>query len=48
MRLNPIIVAGISIEPLAEADAAALSRSFEGAFRIGRVLPRGEKAILLT
>jgi selenide, water dikinase len=33
---------------LPEADAAALSRSFEGAFRIGRVLPRGEKAILLT
>ncbi len=33
---------------LPEADAAALARSFDGAYRIGRVLPRGEKAILLT
>jgi selenide,water dikinase len=33
---------------LPEADAEELTRSFDAAFRIGRVLPRQEKAILLT
>jgi selenide,water dikinase len=32
---------------LSEADAAALERAFAGAYRIGRVLPRGQKAIRL-
>ena len=32
---------------LPEADAAELERGFEGAYRIGRVLPRQEKAIRL-
>ena len=32
---------------LSEAEAAALERGFEGAYRIGRVLPRGQKAIHL-
>jgi selenide,water dikinase len=32
---------------LPEPDAAALARAFEPAYRIGRVLPRGEKAIRL-
>ena len=32
---------------LPEPDAAELERSLEGAYRIGRVLPRGEKPILL-
>jgi selenide,water dikinase len=32
---------------LSEAEAAALERVFEGAYRIGRVLPRGQKAIHL-
>jgi selenide,water dikinase len=32
---------------LPEADAAEMERSLEGAYRIGRVLPRGEKAIRL-
>jgi selenide,water dikinase len=31
-----------------EAEAAAFERSFENAYRIGRVLPRGEKAIRLV
>ena len=34
----------ISLPP---ADAAALERALVGAYRIGRVLPRGEKAIAL-
>jgi selenide,water dikinase len=33
---------------LPEADAAALERAFEGAYRIGSVLPRGEKAIRIV
>ena len=32
---------------LPAADAAALERALEGAYRIGRVVPRGEKAIAL-
>lgn len=32
---------------LSEADAAALERAFEGAYRIGRVLPQVRKAIVL-
>jgi selenide,water dikinase len=32
---------------LPEGDAAQLERSLEGAYRIGRVLPRQEKAIRL-
>jgi len=32
---------------LAEADAARLEQALEGAYRIGRVLDRGEKAIRL-
>jgi selenide,water dikinase len=32
---------------LSEAEAEALERAFEGAYRIGRVLPRGQKAIYL-
>ncbi len=33
---------------LPEQDAEALTQRVEGAYRIGRVLPKGEKAILLT
>jgi selenide,water dikinase len=32
---------------MSEAEAAALERAFEGAYRIGRVLPHGQKAIHL-
>jgi selenide,water dikinase len=32
---------------LPDSDASALERSLEGAYRIGRVVPRGEKAIQL-
>jgi selenide,water dikinase len=33
---------------LPEADARALVESFESAYRIGRVMPRAEKAIRLV
>ncbi len=33
---------------LSEGEAAALERTFEGAYRIGRVLPRGQKPIRLV
>jgi selenide,water dikinase len=33
---------------IAEADADALARSYPGAFRIGRVLPRGAKPIIVV
>jgi selenide,water dikinase len=44
---DPQTAGGLLIS-LPEPDAASLERAFDGAYRIGRVLPRGQKAIHLV
>jgi selenide,water dikinase len=44
---DPQTAGGLLIS-LPEADAASLERAYDGAYRIGRVLPRGRKAIHLV
>jgi selenide,water dikinase len=44
---DPQTAGGLLIS-LPEADAASLERAFDGAYRIGRVLPRGRKPIYLV
>jgi selenide,water dikinase len=44
---DPQTAGGLLIS-LPEADAASLERAFDGAYRIGRVLPRGRKPIHLV
>ena len=47
LLFDPQTAGGLLIS-LPEPDAASLERAFDGAYRIGRVLPRGQKAIHLV